>query len=372
MFRTTLLGLVIFHSAATAHELNWAESLTDGFRRSARVEYSKSPSTTKQVVENKNALPIESKQNLDEVFGRIKPRSVLVSINDELVYEKHARWGGSHRTPLGMSMTKSLTSLAVGKAICAGHIKSIDDKVETYVPKLAGTSWGEAPIRQVLKMSSGAYRTSLYNNGHKTIEMSNKISSVLEGKLFENFVDIMHKEDVKSQKPGAQWNYSNFDTITLALVVEHSSKMSLAKFFEKEIWGPAGAESDGGWVLNSHNQVSAYNGFSAKPKDWLRLGQWILNELEKKDDCFGRYLNDAVSAWIPSEGPVRNYGYQIWVNCGRNIDFCFVGFAGQNLVFNRKHKLVAYQHAAFADPSASWLFLYEADLFIETELKNKK
>ncbi len=199
MLRTILLGLVVFHSAVMAHELSWAENLSDGFRRSARVDYSKSPSTTKQIVENKNALPIESKQNLDEVFDRIKPRSVLVSINDELVYEKHARWGGSHRTPLGMSMTKSLTSLAVGKAICAGHIKSIDDKVETYVPKLAGTSWGEAPIRQVLKMSSGAYRTSLYNNGHKTIEMSNKISSVLESKLFKKFVDIIHKEDVKSQ-----------------------------------------------------------------------------------------------------------------------------------------------------------------------------
>lgn len=370
MFKNLLLcSLVIFQCVSIAQEVTWANSLSNGFRQSAKIEYSKKSTEPKTIIENKNALSIDSQKKLEDIFKRNSPRSVLVSVNNELVYEKYLHWGGAYSTPLGMSMSKSLTSLAVGKAICNGHIKSIDDKIQMYVPKLTGTSWGEASVKQVLKMSSGAYITYLSRNGHKSGAMERKVSGVLEGKMHENFFDVMHNEDTKIINAGDQWNYSNFDTVALAMLVEHSTKMSLAKFFEKEIWEPIGAEANGAWILNNHGQVSAHNGFSARPKDWLRLGQWMMNELENKDDCFGQYLKDAVSPWMSTSAPVGEYGYQIWVKCGNNIDFCFIGYAGQNMAFNRKHKLVAYQHAAFANPYSYWSFIHEIDQFIETEFK---
>ena len=58
-------------------------------------------------------------------------------------------------------------TLAVGHAICEGRITSIDDVMKKYVPALAGTSWGEATVRDVLKMASGAYRTIIQYNGQK-------------------------------------------------------------------------------------------------------------------------------------------------------------------------------------------------------------
>jgi hypothetical protein len=41
-----------------------------------------------------------------------------------------------------------------------------------------------------------------------------------------------------------------------------------------------------------------------------------------------------------------SYGFQIWVNCRLEVDFCFVGFGRQNLWFNLKKNVVMYHHAA--------------------------
>jgi CubicO group peptidase (beta-lactamase class C family) len=343
-----VIGLVCLVSAgdADAHEFPWAERVTDGFRQNARVAYVKASARPIPLQESKDVAS-EGKAELDTLFESAGSRALIVAIGGRIKYERYSQWGGSRRTPLGMSMSKSLTALAVGKALCAGHIRSLDDPLQDYVSKLKGTSWGESPIREVLKMASGAYATALALNGYKTTEQGASLASVYEGRMNDDLVDLLRREDLKEYSPGARWSYSNLDTLALGLLVEQSTGLGLSEFFRREVWDPAGAEADGAWVVNNRRQPTTYSGFSARPRDWLRLGLWVLAELEEPDTCFGRYLAEGVSPLIRTRaGPATDYGFQIWVNCTFGVDFCFVGYGGQYLLFNKAKQAVLYHHAA--------------------------
>lgn len=71
----------------------------------------------------------------------------------------HSVYRGAARADLplySMSIAKSLTSLAVGKALCAGLIPSLDTRVSDLVPELGINNFGRSTVREVLTMSSGA------------------------------------------------------------------------------------------------------------------------------------------------------------------------------------------------------------------------
>src|SRR6185503_14104219 len=60
---------------------------------------------------------------------------------------------GRHVRPLPPG--KSLVSSLVGAAIEDGYIKSIDDPVTRYIPKLKGSAYEGVTVRQLLTMTSG-------------------------------------------------------------------------------------------------------------------------------------------------------------------------------------------------------------------------
>lgn len=348
ILKNLIIVLVAAISLSTfATEMPYASNVTSGFRKSARIAYVKPPSDGKHIKLTTAEAPSQAKKVLDELFQQNNAKALLVAQGSDIIYERYAFGVGKRDTPLGFSISKSLVSLTVGRAICDGHIKSIDDELKNYVPALSGTSWGETSIRNVLMMSSGAYNTAVQFDGHKSAEMQRTLGSALyDGKMSDDFIDMMRSADEKISPSGKEFNYSNFDTVALGLLVQSATKTDFANYFEKTIWADAGAESRGAWVVNNKSQASAYAGFSASPQDWLRIGMMVLRELKNQDTCFGKYLKEATSKKIDTfrPGPAASYGYQIWVQC-RSSDFCFVGFGGQYLLFNVEKNIVVYQHA---------------------------
>lgn len=346
------IALLTISLSTSATEMPYGPLVTNGFRNLAQVAYVKPPQESKALKPTNIIMPDEAKKVLDELFGRNNTKALVVIRDSQILYERYSFGVGKRSTPLGYSMSKSLTALTVGRAICDGHIQSIDDPLKKYVSNLAGTSWGESSVRDVLRMSSGAYKTELQLDGHKTREQHQSIGAALaEGVMNSDFIDLMKANDEKSFAHGSIFNYSNFDTVALGLLVENATGISFSKYFEKTIWQTSGAESRGAWWVNRKGQTSTYQGFSATPYDWTRIGVMVLDELGKKESCFGKFLLDATSTQISSTGPATSYGYQIWVGCrASQTDFCFVGFGGQYLVFNVATNTVIYHHATSFSP----------------------
>lgn len=246
----------------------------------------------------------------------------------------------------GNSMSKSVTSLAVGLALCRGDIIDINDEAQEYAPELYGTTWGASTVRQLLMMSSGAYPTRMSLNGHPNVDMQQEMTRPIMGNNSDELADILRRHDVGVFQSGTRFIYSNADTTALGLVLKGATGQETAVLFA-EIWDEVGASDAGSWLLNSHGENITYMGFAANPYDWVRLGLFV-SERMKEDDCFGDYLKDATSTQIDYQAFAdnRNYGYQFWTNCGIGFDaFCMVGALGQFLLINSKKDVVLYVHS---------------------------
>jgi len=289
-------------------------------------------------------------------------RAALMSENQVVILEKYLTGKASARsTPIGNSISKSLVGLAVGKALCDGSIRSINDKAEQYVKGLSGTSWGDSSVRDLLRMASGAFRADVSaGSGFKNQRDTMANRAIYSKDLRTDYIDMMKALDDRSSVPGREFNYNNYDTNALVLIVEAATKKKFAKYFEETIWQEAGAESNGAWITNNRGQVAGYFGFSATPRDWLRLGHYVLDELSKTG-CFSDFLRDATREQIPANWTfMKSYGYQIWTNCTRKAgSFCFLGFGGQQLIMHPGSNTALYVHGTTNESASPWRQIFE-------------
>lgn len=346
-----------------------ADMMTAGWRAQARhqvVGINASSGTTSREIASRPQTDEHSWQEFrryaDLRFDLSPTRAVLIARQGQLEYERYLVGKASAQsTPIGNSMSKSLVSLAVGKALCTGALSSLDQAVAPLVPRLADTSWGASTIRDLLRMSSGAFATStILPTGWRDEEDTKVNRAVYSRQLSRSYTDLMRRFDTKIHAPGTQFHYNNYDTIALSLALEAVTGTPFATFFGQTVWQAIGAESDGAWVTNEKEEVASYFGFSARPRDWLRLGIWIL-EARSQDTCFGRYLRDATQQQIAANWPVnKSYGYQIWTQCTKRPgSFCFLGNHGQQLIFDPSSKTVLYVHATSNTTNSSWRDVFD-------------
>jgi CubicO group peptidase (beta-lactamase class C family) len=299
---------------------------------------------------------------IDGAFDPDVHRIVIVAHKRKIVHRKYnARRVDEKSRPSSASMAKSLTALTVGKALCSGAIKNLDDEAGAYSARLKGTSWGNAKIRHILAMASGSNNPINTPYGSPTTEVqAETLDKSYSGTMTYEFVSLMKKADQKYSESGKQGLYNNLDTIALALLVEDATGEKFLNFFQREIWHASGASQRGTWSYNSHGQVAAFSGFTAHPYDWIRVGIYVLEE-RAKDTCFGDFLKEATKTQSRVKLPNGStpYGFQIWVGCGGTDTFCFVGHGGQRVVMSPSTGVVMYMHTTSVSAGLPLLAAYK-------------
>jgi len=284
---------------------------------------------------------------IDGAFDPEVHRIVIVAHKRKILHRKYnERRVDENSRPSSASMAKSLTALTVGKALCSGAIKNLDDEAGAYSARLKGTSWGNAKIRHILAMASGSSNPIYTPTGSPTPEVqAETLAKSYSGTMTHEFASLMKKADQKYSESGQQGIYNNLDTLALALLVEDATGEKFLNFFQREIWHASGSSQRGTWSHNSHGQVAAFSGYTAHPYDWIRVGTYVLEE-RAKDTCFGNYLKEAtkVQSRIKLPNGTAPYGFQIWLGCGGTDAFCFVGHGGQRVVMSPSTGVVMYMH----------------------------
>ena len=86
-----------------------------------------------------------------------KTNALLLIESGKIVFEGYQGLCGEDSEFYSMSMSKSLTSLAIGKALCDGTLRGLDVLASEYVPELKPNknNLGRSTIRELLMMSSG-------------------------------------------------------------------------------------------------------------------------------------------------------------------------------------------------------------------------
>lgn len=260
--------------------------------------------------------------------------SMVIIENGDLLFEAYANGANRESKLNAYSMSKSLTALAVGEALCAGKIKNLDDTATTYSPQLGGTAYGSASIRQLLSYTSGAQDPG--GDGYSGIHNGSDFRAMMDHKL--SLIDLMKKYGELRFEPGKKFIYNGLDSEALSLVVRDATGMPLPQWFEATVWQKAGGEFEAGWSLDRDGNGIAEALVRASTRDFARIGVYILDRLTGKsnDPCMNKFMKAAAEPIVQKSywGSAPSFG--LGLHIGADGHTWVMGHGGQRIGINVK------------------------------------
>jgi len=174
-----------------------------------------------------------------------------------IVYKGYiiAQWGDPSSVEMVNSVTKSMLSTVVGLAVDKGLIKSIDDKVYSYLPPIEVLKNGETVDQNPIAQSSFIYPFETAHN--RTISWNHMLrqTSDWEGVLWgkPDWADRpSDKADEwttrKRNEPGTTYKYNDTRVNALALAATTIWRKPLPEVLREQIMNPIGASNTWAWT----------------------------------------------------------------------------------------------------------------------------
>ena len=282
---------------------------------------------------------------LDDFLDRQRVTGLLVIKDGKIVVERYQYERQPEMRMTSKSMAKSITSMLIGIALQDGKIRSLDDPVEQYVPKLHSGPYGNVTIRNLLRMSSGVKWSQVYSPGSDNYRLNNET-------MFQKArggVSAISWVQGTVAPQGTHFNYSAADSYVLGLVLQAAIGMPLADYMSDKLWAPMGAEDDASWVVDWSGMEPENCCFSARLRDYGRLGVLLANdgEMNGKQIVDREYLQEATDstrqpAYLQSQvtKEPNDYGYQFWLERYKSRTFAMFGVYGQALIVQPESKIV--------------------------------
>ncbi len=208
--------------------------------------------------ENSYHFPIGNAINLPEDFSFANNRfqtsqyldsslttGFLVIQDDSLIYEKYFLGDTESTQHISWSMAKSVVSALFGIAIEEGHIKSIDQNVEEYLPELIGSGYEGVRIKDILQMSAGVKFNEDYGDFKSDINKWGRRFAI--GSSQDKFASTL----VREEEPGTNLHYVSINTHVLGMIIVKATGKSLSYYLEEKLWKPMGMEYNAYWLCDN-------------------------------------------------------------------------------------------------------------------------
>jgi CubicO group peptidase (beta-lactamase class C family) len=246
-----------------------------------------------------------------------------------LGYDQQGRW-------TSFSVAKSFTSSLVGAALRDGAIRSLDDKVSTYIPDMKGSAYDDVTVRQLLTMTSGVRWTEDYADPKSDVALFSDHKP-------EPGVDVTVsylRRLPRAAAPGTRWHYNTGETNLIGVLVSSATKKPLAQYLSEKIWKPYGMAQDGFWITGLTGHEIAGCCISASLRDYARYGQFMLDggRAGGKKVMPDDWIAQATTKREDIAKPGRGYGFQWWTN--DDGSFAAQGIFGQGIFIDPKRQLV--------------------------------
>ncbi|MGY3444895.1 MULTISPECIES: serine hydrolase domain-containing protein [unclassified Bradyrhizobium] len=246
------------------------------------------------------------------------------------------------------SITKSVTSLLIGRAVSDGQFPPLDSSLIDYFPEYADLRTAKnarITFRHLLTMSHGLRWDeargwkSQANNERHLLEAQDPYRYVLQQRM--------------ALPPGVLFNYSGGATSLLAAALAKSVGQRIDVYAREKLFEPL-CITDVEWLtFTGSSELAAFAGLRLRPRDLAKLGQLVADD--------GRWNGRQVvpAAWIAESTKPRvnagghvgvYYGYQWWL--GRSLlhgrDLTWIagfGAGGQRLFILPRLDLVVVVNA---------------------------
>jgi len=301
---------------------------------------------------------------LDDYLARNRTTGLLILEGDTILVERYQYDRTPEHRMTSFSLAKTVVAMLVGLALADGSIKSLDDPAQNYVVALAGTPYGETPIRHLLTMSSGV-RFGEIDGGTDDVAIMARLSVLGES---EGGAATVMPFRTRERPPGRKFSYASGDTQVLGLVLRAATGKPLADYLSEKVWKPMGAESDASWMIDKGGFETGFSGFNATLRDYGRLGMLLAYDgiLDGRRILPDGWVKEATTPSATQFTPgqtgagLYGYGYQTWLIGGKERHFVLRGRRGQAIFVDPQSKLVLVHTAADAasGPSGDLLALW--------------
>ena len=282
-------------------------------------------------------LPVD----VDAYMAGQRSAALLIVHDGKLRLERYGLGfdGGGRWT--SFSVAKSFTSTLVGAALRDGYIKSMDDKVSTYIPEMKGSAYDDVSIRQLLTMTSGVRWIERFDDPEADVA---KFNNHQPEPGVEALVSYMRRLP-RAAPPGTRFNYSTGETNLVGVLVGNATGKPLAQYLSEKIWVPAGMEQQATWILSKTGKEIGGCCIQAAARDYARFGLFILDGArdQGKSVVPDGWLAQATTERVGIGVPDRGYGYMWWTYADGS--FAARGIFGQGIFIDPKRKLVIVGNA---------------------------
>ena len=280
--------------------------------------------------------PLDLGLDVEAHMAQQRNAGLIIVQDGKIRLEKYALGYGAAGRWTSFSVAKSFTSTLVGAAVKDGYIKSLDDKVTTYIPGLRGSAYDDVSVRQLLTMTSGVKWNEDYTDPKSDVAQFNLQKPVAGEDITVSYMKTLPRE----APAGSKWVYKTGETNLIGVLVSSATGKTLSDYLSEKVWRPFGMEQDAVWMLGPTGHEISGCCISASLKDYARLGQFILNggvaggQKVLPDD----WLPSATTKQADIDFPGRGYGYQWWTN--DDGSFAAQGIFGQGIFIDPARKLI--------------------------------
>jgi CubicO group peptidase (beta-lactamase class C family) len=210
-----------------------------------------------------NSVPATDK--LNTTHKNLQTVAFLIIKNDSIWHESYFDGYTNTTKSNSFSIAKSIVSAALGKAIMEGKIKSLDQKVTDFFPKLKGKYAKEVTVGDLSSMASGLSWDEKYYS---------PFSIVTRAYFDDHLKEVILGLSIKD-KPGQEFRYLSGATQLLAMCIEKATGEYLSNYVSEHFWKPMGAENDALWQLDEADTgiEKAYCCIASTARDFARFGK---------------------------------------------------------------------------------------------------
>lgn len=263
-----------------------------------------------------------------------KLRSLLVSQDGRLVFERYYNGARADRAVNVKSASKSVISALVGIAIERGLIPGVRQPIAAYFPSLARQpSKRGITVEDLLTMRAGLEGTSGREYGAWVTS--------------RNWVDYALARPMLAA-PGAAMDYSTGNTHLLSAILTKATGQSTRRFANEVLARPLGFSLPA-WPTDPQGIYFGGNDMLMTPRQFLAFGElylrggrfdgrqvvpaaWVTKSCEGRARELPPWARGPAAAGRPDPLRDRRYGYAWWVHQLGGHDTCFAwGYGGQYL-----------------------------------------
>ena len=316
-----------------------------------------------RILSESEKTPIEFANSLIQKNSAIK--AILLIDKGQIVYEGYNLPANKNSMFHGYSVTKTLTSIGIGRAIC-DNIFNLNDTVASIDSRFKGTAFENATIKNLLTMSSGTSSPDTDSNFKiysEIIDLGSKKDMTLLDATLNSNISKPRATLFKTYSPGDIYDYKSTDPVVLSLIFSHKTGQKFSDYLYENIFKIAGI--DGRVAFAEDRDGVTMTAYTARlmAHDWAKFAIWV-KERSKNQDCLGKYIRDASITQIKNTEKrfgkhLNGYGYFIWTeNSWAKNSYWALGFGGQMIGWNYDNDriMIAFSTVENWHPEASKLY----------------